>query len=163
METLIKNKEIQNFIDKRLKLRNMPEHEWIEQHGSGTLRKNRRIGFSYRSQYLHERICYEFGYGFEILPRSRIIFGDPFTEADCGPITEAGWHIERYIETNIFGDVVEAKYINAEYDDSNKKEGVGIIIRETSAAWIPQGHIIFSIIAEFDPRTRTWKNATNPF
>lgn len=148
---------------KRLAIRNLSEDEWIEKHGSGTLRKNKRIGFTYRTQYLAERVAYEFGYGFQILPRSQITFGDPITEGDCHSITECGWHIERYMELDIFGDKVQAKYIHASFRDETKKEGVGIIVRETSAPWLPAGHIVFAIVAEFNPYTKEWEDAINPF
>lgn len=147
----------------RSRIRTMPENEWIEEHASGTLRKNKRIGFSYRLQYLAERVAYEFGYGFEILPRSKIAFGDALTEENCGPITEAGWHIERYINMDIFGDYMEAKYMYATERDGKVSEGLGIIVRETSAPWVPTGHIIFAIIAEFDTVKKVWKDAVNPF
>lgn len=164
METNIRTVENNTaFFSKRLALRTMLEDQWIDLHASGTLRKNKRIGFSYRLQYLAERVAYEFGYAFEILPRSKITFGDAITEEDCHALTEAGWHIERYIETNIFGDFVQAKYIHIEDRDGSKREGVGIIVRETSCPWIPTGHIVFALVAEFDPCRKDWKDAVNPF
>ena len=168
METIVKPLEAQSALEdsafnRRLNLRTMSEEAWIEKHASGTLRKNKRVGFSYRMQYLTERVAYEFGYGFEILPRSQITFGDAITEGECHPITEAGWHIERYIETNVFGDRVEAKYIHAAYRDNSQREGVGMVVRETSATWIPAGHIVFAIVAEFNPYLKEWESAINPF
>lgn len=170
METEIKRlgKDEQAFsytqgLRNRTAIRELMEEQWIENHASGTLRKNKRIGFSYRIQYLSERVAYEFGYGFEILPRSQIIFGDPITEGDCHSITEAGWHIERYMALDIFNDHVEAKYINASYRDNSVREGVGMIVRATSATWVPAGHIVFAIVAEFDPIRKQWKDARNPF
>jgi hypothetical protein len=162
METIIK-KDILTSIQNRVTIRQMSESDWIENHGSGTLRKNKRIGFTYRTQYLAERVAYEFGYGFQILPRSQVTFGDPISEENCSPLTEAGWHIERYMSLDIFGDYFEAKYINASFRDGSQHEGVGIIVRETSAAWIPSGHIVFSIITIFDPFKKIWNNAINPF
>lgn len=165
METIsrsISNDQFTSFVNKRNKNRNMDENDWIETHASGTLRKNKRIGFAYRSQYLAERIAYEFGYGFEIVPKTRVTFNDPISEGDCHAITEAGWHIERYMVNNIFGDYVEAKYIHITYEDS-KKEGVGIIVRETSCEWIPKGHLVLAIVSEFNPIRNRWENAINPF
>lgn len=170
METLIKkvSKEetaAENLVSwtRRCSIRTLSEETWIDKHASGTLRKNKAIGFSYRQQYLAERIAYEFGYGFEILPRSQITFGDPISEENCKPLTEAGWHIERYMALNVFNDRIEAKYIHASYRDNSSREGVGIILRETSASWIPAGHIVFSIIAEFNPHLKIWEKAINPF
>lgn len=171
METIVKVESLapanslvkKEKLDHRMDIRQMPEDKWIEEHASGTLRKNKKIGFSYRLQYLTERVAYEYGYGFEILPRSKISFGDALSEENCSAITEAGWHIERYMNMDIFGDYVEAKYIYASERSGAERQGVGIIVRETSAPWVPTGHIIFSIIAEFDVAGKKWKNAINPF
>lgn len=168
METLIvqMNEEVvacsalKNIVDQRT----MKDEEWIEKHASGTLRKNKRLGMTWRAQYLEERTAYQFGWEFQIQPRSRIMFGDAFTEGDAHAVTEAGWHIERYIETKVFPeDHFECKYINVEYADGTKHEGIGIIVRETSAQWLPKGHIVFAIVAEFDPVEQDWKEANNPF
>jgi hypothetical protein len=141
----------------------LDEDGWIQAHASGTLRKNKSVGFSYRTQYLQERIAYQFGYGFNILPRSKVTFGDPITEGDNHSVTEAGWHIERYINTRLLPeDHYEAKYITAEESDG-PHEGIGIVVRETTAQWVPTGHIIYAIIAEFDKTAGTYKPATNPF
>jgi len=144
--------------------RTAPAEEWIEKHASGTLRKNKNLGMTWRTQYLEERIAYQFGWEFEIQPRSRIMFGDAFTEGDESAVTEAGWHIERYMSMKMFPeDIYECKYINVEYGNGVKKEGIGIIVRETSAQWIPKGNIVFAIVAEFDTEHGEWKEANNPF
>lgn len=144
--------------------RTMSADDWVETYGSGTLRKNKRLQMTWRAQYLEERTAYQFGWEFQIQPRSRIMFGDAFTEGDAHAVTEAGWHIERYMTTKVFPeDYIECKYINVEYGHGEKKEGIGIIIRETSVQWIPTGHIVFAIVAEFDPVNQEWIDAVNPF
>jgi hypothetical protein len=144
-------------------LRTMDADAFVEKHASGTLRKNKRVGMVWREQYLHERAAYELGWAFECLPRSRVTFGDAYTEGDCKPLTEAGWHIERYIEMSVFPeDQFEAKYINVEYKDGVTREGVGMVVRQTSAAFVPGGHLVFAIIAEFDAKTKQWRDAVNP-
>ena len=165
METIVSSKIGTDItaLKHRVEIRTLSEAKWIDKHGSGTLRKNKKIGFSYRLQYLAERVAYEYGYGFEILPRSNISFGDALSEENCSAITEAGWHIERYMNMDIFGDHVEAKYIYATERSGIERQGVGIIVRETSAPWVPAGHIVFAIIAEFDVRNKRWKSAQNPF
>ena len=172
METLVKElpKELikagKKFepLKKRLNMRTMTADDFIETHASGTLRKNKRLGMAWRNQYLEERVAYEFGWEFEIQPKSRIMFGDAFTEGDESAVTEAGWHIERYQQMNTFlGDRIQAKYINVEYSWGEKKEGIGIIIRETTAPWVPKGHIVFCIVSEFDTEKGEWKEANNPF
>ena len=144
-------------------LRQMDAEAFVERHASGTLRKNKRIGMVWREQYLHERAAYEFGWTFECLPRSRVTFGDAYTEGDVHALTEAGWHIERYIEMRSFPeDEVEAKYLNVEYKDGAVREGVGMVMRQTSATFVPGGHLEFALVAEFDPKTQKWRDADNP-
>jgi hypothetical protein len=144
-------------------VRAMDADTFVEKHASGTLRKNKRIGMVWREQYLHERAAYELGWTFECLPRSRVTFGDAYTEGDVKALTEAGWHIERYIELSMFPeDQFEAKYINVEYKDGATREGVGMICRQTSAGFVPSGHLVFAIVAEFDPKTKQWHDAVNP-
>src|SRR5262249_23627742 len=149
-------------LQRRVALRLMSAEEFIEKHASGTLRKNKHLGMVWRAPYLQESTAYEFGWGFECLPRSRVSFGGAFTEGDCQPITEAGWLCERYISLAIFPeDRCEVKYINVDYGEE-KKEGIGLIVRDTSASFIPDGHIVFGIVAEFDPLRKKWKQARNP-
>jgi hypothetical protein len=148
---------------RRVGVRTMSDEAFVEHHASGTLRKNKRIGMAWREQYLSERTAYEFGWCFECLPRSRVTFGDAYTEGDEHAITEAGWHIERYLELAVFPeDQFEAKYLNVEYKDGVVREGIGIIVRQTSAPWVPGGHLVFAIVAEYDPAARGFKPAENP-
>ena len=150
-------------LTRRVAIRTMDAEQFVDQHASGTLRKNKRLGMVWREQYLHERVAYEFGWEFECLPRSRVSFGDAYTEGDERAITEAGWHIERYIELSLFPeDQFETKYINVEYKDGAAREGIGIIVRQTSAAWLPTGHIVFAIVAPYDPAAKIWREARNP-
>lgn len=150
-------------LAKRVKLRLMSADEFVEGHASGTLRKNKRLGMVWREQYLEERVAWEFGWCFQCLPRSRVTFGDAYTEGDNHSITEAGWHIERYIELSTFPeDRFETKYITVEHKDGTKVEGIGMIVRETSAAFVPAGHIVFAIVAEFDVVKADWREAENP-
>jgi hypothetical protein len=146
-----------------LAIRTMEAEAFVEKHASGTLRKNRRLGMVWREQYLEERVAYEFGWEFQCLPRSRVTFGDAYTEGDVSAITEAGWHIERYIELLPFPeDKLETKYVNVEYKDGSTREGIGMIVRQTSAPWVPGGHIVFAIVAAYDPVKKAWHEAKNP-
>ena len=147
---------------KRWKIRSMTADQFIDNHASGTLRKNRRIGMTWKQHYLHERVAFEFGYGFEILPASRIIFGDARSEGDCAAITEAGWFCERHMALSVFPeDHYEVKYIEIE-TDGHRREGIGMVLRATSAPWIPDGNVVFAIVTEYDPFTHDFKKATNP-
>jgi hypothetical protein len=150
-------------LQARVALRLLSAEEFVHRHASGTLRKNMQLGMVWRAQYLHERTAYEFGWEFQCLPRSRVTFGDAYTEGDCKPVTEAGWFCERYTSLAAFpGDRLEVKYLNVEYSEENKREGIGLIVRETSAEFVPDGHIVFAIVAEYDPRLKRWKRARNP-
>ena len=151
-------------LKNRLAIRMMDAEAFIERHASGTLRKNKRVGMAWRAQYLEERVAYEFGWEFECLTRSHVTFGAAYSEQDAAAITEAGWHIERYLETSVFPeDRFEAKYINVEYPDGSRREGIGLIVRQTSAEFVPKGHIAFSIVSEYDPLMKRWLAAKNPF
>lgn len=147
---------------RRADVRALTADEFIERHASGTLRKNKRLGFAWRGQYLHERVAFEFGWGFEILPVSRVTFGDARTEGDCSAITEAGWHIDRIMSLSSFEeDVYQTKYVQIETPEG-RREGIGVVLKETSAPWVPAGHLVFAIIAEYDPKTHDFLCAQNP-
>ena len=121
-------------LSNRLRIRQMSAEDFVDEKASGTLRKNKRLGFVWHPQYLHERVCYEFGWTFEVLPRSQVTFNDALTAGDCKPLTEAGWFIERYQSLSVFSeDQFEAKYIQVEERDGKRREGVGIVVTQTSA------------------------------
>lgn len=148
-------------LQKRIKIRTMTAEEFIEHHGSGTLRKCARIGFAWKKQYLEERIAYEFGYEFRCLPRTRVTFNDPISEGDESAITETAWHIERYMTLSVFPeDAFEAKYLTVDIEGV-RSEGVGMVVRTTSAPFIPDGNLVFSIITHCI--TGGWTPARNPF
>jgi len=150
-------------FSRRVAERHMTADAFIERHASGTLRKNKRLGFCWRDQYLAERAAYEFGFEFAVVPRSRIMQGDPYTEGDCHAITEAGWHIERYITLSIWPeDVYEAKYLHVELADGTRREGIGIVVGKTSAPFVPANHVAYALVAEYDPTRKTWLPARNP-
>ncbi len=146
----------------RLAMRRMTIAEFTETRGSGTLRKNAAIGMNVVSHALHERVAYEFGYAFETVPERFVTWGEARSEGDCKPLTETGWHVERYASIALFpGDEIEVKYITAEVDGEHR-EGVGIVVRKTSAPWIPRGYVVFAIIAEWDAAKSEFKPAVNP-
>jgi hypothetical protein len=148
---------------RRVAARLLSADEFIERHGSGTLRKNRRLGMDWSGQYLHERTAYEFGWCFESVHETRVTWGTPITQGDCSAVTEAGWFIDRYVHVSAFpGDELEAKYIMVEYADGTRKEGLGLVVRRTSAAFVPDRHMVFAVIAEWDPAGKRWKDAVNP-
>lgn len=142
------------------------ESLWIERHASGSLRKAKALNLSYRQLYLIERCTHDFGWGFQILPRTRITFGDALMEGDCHPLTETCWFSERLMAMNRFpdSDIYQVKYIKVhEGTDTSgdiSMEGAGVVVRSSSALWIPSGHVVFAIIAE--SRNGEWMTAQNP-
>ena len=147
----------------RVRQRALSDEAWIDIHASGTLRKNRRLGFAWRAQYLEERVAFEFGWEFRSEPSIRVLLGRPFTEGDCSAVTEAGWHIDRYLSMLVFPeDVVQAAYIHVESADGTRVEGIGLVFASTSAAWIGQGRTVFALISVFDSATGRFAAALNP-
>lgn len=131
----------------RLASREMSERDFVRDHASGSLRKAERLGFRTRKHYLEERVAFEFGGEFEVVPASRILVGEPLSEGDCKAVTKAGWYGDRYISACLFpGDRARVKYIAVERERA-REEGLGLVITRTSASWVPQGHVVFAFIA----------------
>lgn len=149
----------------RVDLRAMSKEEFIREKGSGTLRKNTKLGMDNARQYLDERTAYEFGWAFEARPAKQVTVGQAITESDSHTITEFGWHAERYISHMLFpGDEAKVAYIVVEVI-GERREGVGIVFTKTSASWLPADNgdiIVFAIVAEWDAKTKNWKEAVNP-
>lgn len=149
-------------VEKRFAIRAMDADTFIEQHASGTLRKNKRLGMAWKAQYLEERTAFEFGWEFESVPRSRVTFGVAYTEGDAKSVTEAGWHADRIISLSIFpGDHYKVGYVMVEYQEGTRREGIGIVC-ETDAPFVPEGYVVFAILAEFDVPNQEWHPAVNP-
>lgn len=146
-------------------VREMPEEAWVDRYASGSLRKAKALGFSYRALYLEERCAHDFGWTFRVLPRTRVTFGDAMMEGDCPPLTETCWFANRILARNPFpdSDVYEVKYIKTYTTDVTgemETEGVGLIVRQSSANWMSAGHLAFVIIAEW--KGSGWESAKNP-
>lgn len=144
-------------------VRQQSREDFIETHASGTLRKNKRIGLKHSAQYWDERIAYEFGWEFRMLPASRVTVGVAQTEGDVKGLTEYGWFLERYMQRNVFKeDSLVPAYIQIEEQDGTKLEGNGVYLSSTSFN-IPAGQIIFAIITPFNLTTGEWEESLNPF
>ena len=64
-------------------------------------------------------------------------------------LTELGWHAERMIELRASeGDEFVCKQFEVEYVDGRIRQGAGILLKETSCAWVLQGFMIYTIVAE---------------
>lgn len=166
METTKTKASEQETTTKAGHLRQLSETEWIDGYASGSLHKARQLGFAYRPLYLEERCAHDFGWTFRVLPRTRVTFGDALMEGDCPALTETCWFARRLIDRNIFpdSDKYEVKYIKTYKTDitgASDMEGVGVVVRSSSAAWIPCGYLVFAIIAEW--KDGEWLEARNPF
>lgn len=145
----------------RRNLRDLSKDEFIEKWGSGTLRKSKKLGFDIQEAYLQERVRFEFGSGFEIIQRSRVTYSD-IKLVSSQALTELGWHAERMIEMRPFeSDEFVCKQFEVEYADGRIKEGAGILVKETSCSFIPQGYMVFSVVAE--KKAGKYLVAINPF
>lgn len=150
--------------ERELSYRKLTKQEWIERHASGTLRKNAALGFNHHEQYIHERVCWEFGDVFVLVPSSRVMYGEPITEGDCKPVTEAGWYIERFItkmKSICPDDEFKAVYANIASPEG-ATEGIGILCRQTSAQWVTPNRTLIGIVTEYDVVNKCYKSASNP-
>lgn len=149
----------------RRKLRLLSDNEFIDRHASGSLRKAHQLGLATRELYLHERVAYEYGWGFDIAPATRVTVGRAVMEGDCRPLTEACWHYERLLFMNPLPDAdrYQIAYIRHEPAAGPAREGVGIVLVSTLSDWLPEHHCVFAIVAPFDPKTHAYLPAENPF
>jgi hypothetical protein len=152
------------------KMRSTPLKDWLtdpelKDRLSGTLKKNASIGFKYLSQLNEEALAQTLGWGFESSPTTFITFNDAITEGDCHSLTEVGWHVDRLLSTHIFDeDHFELKYIVVQdYNGKIERQGIGVVLRETSISWVMKGHLVFSLLTEYDSDKKEWTDCLNPF
>lgn len=157
-------------MQKKKKMRETPLKDWLvdfelKDRLSGTLKKNASIGFKYINQLNEEAIAKTLGWGFESAPTTYITFNDAITEGDCHSLTEVGWHVDRMLNIHVFEeDIFSLKYIVVQDFEGNIiKQGVGVILKETSISWIMKGHLVFAILTEYDNKTKSWTECINPF
>lgn len=175
MQTIVKpltsiKTGITKGLDTQILMRTTPLKDWLKipklsDRLSGTLKKNASIGFRYMSQLEHEAVAQTMGWGFELVPTSYVTFNDALTEGDCHSLTEVGWHVDRLYNIHPFDeDTFELKYINIQDQEGNIiRQGVGVIVRETSIQWIPNGKLLIALITEYSVKDKNWTDALNPF
>jgi hypothetical protein len=161
---------VSNGLTIQHQMRSTPLKEWLKQPNlsgrlSGTLKKNASIGFKHISQLNHEALCQTLGWGFESAPTTYITFNDAITEGDCHSLTEVGWHVDRMLNIHPFDeDVFELKYIIIQDAAGNiERQGVGVVLKETSIQWVMGGHLIFALLTEYDLVKQEWTDCVNPF
>lgn len=149
----------QRIIDART----ISNSEFIELHGSGTLRDNKGLGFVWSIQCLSERLAYTFGYGFSAFKSHNVVFNDSISECDENAYTLAGRWFKAYQAKKLFDeDYFEIKYVIVK-DDCDKKvwEGIGVIVRETSATFIPDNTLVVARVCEFKAKEQSWSEPVN--
>ena len=137
--------------------------DWIEAHASGTLRDNRELGFVWSIQCLSERLAYTFGYGFSAHKGHLATFNDAISECDERAYTLAGRWAKRYLAKSLFKeDYFQLKYVVLKDDTGRREwEGLSLVLRQTSAQFIPPETLVFAKIAQFFPDSGTWGLAVN--
>lgn len=128
--------------------REMNQSDWIEKHGSGTLRHAEALGCAIRDLYLHERIAFTFGAHFTGVVKTRMLIGPVPAEGDCPAFTEACWNIRRRLSESPAEDSYSGvKYIRVE-DSKEVLEGLGLILQHTkNCAWLPEHLTVYCIVA----------------
>lgn len=160
VEMTKQSKELpERIIEKRI----MTNSQFVELHGSGTLKDNKSLGFVWSIQCLSERLAYIFGYGFSAFKAHNVVFNDSISECDERAYTLAGRWFKAYQAKKLFEeDYFEIKYVIIK-DDTDKKlwEGIGVIVRETSATFIPDNTLVIARVARFDPVKQEWEQPIN--
>jgi hypothetical protein len=121
------------------------DKNWINEFGSGTLKYSLMLGVKCYDMYMHERIAWEYGAGFEAVKASRVSFGAAIAIPDCAPYTETCWFTRRL--KHHFKFICSLVYITIADQDGERK-GYGIKIDESFMAhWIPDSYVVVAIVA----------------
>lgn len=157
-------------IKNQITMRTTPLQEWLthpllKDRLSGTLKKNASVGFKYLEQLKNEAICQTLGWGFQIMKSTYITFNDAITEEDCPPLTEVGWHTDRLLNIHPWEeDEFVLKYIIVQDKRGQiQKQGVGVVVKQTSIQWIGSGNLVFALLTEYNPISEEGSPCTNPF
>lgn len=165
MQTIVVplSEESKTLPQRILEKRTMSLHDFAEKHGSGTLRDNLRLGFYCGLQGISERCAYVFGYGFSPYKSFHVSFNNSITECDEQAYTLAGRLFKRYNAWKRFPeDYFEIKYVIIENESGSRDwEGIAVIIRETSAKFIPDSCLVLAKVVEYDRNSHSWKNVIN--
>jgi hypothetical protein len=136
----------------------MNELAWIKEYGSGTLQRAVELGAKYHSMYLHERVAFYFGAGFEAVQSSRITTGKPIAVWDCSAFTETCWFVRRLRAIRSFD--AELIYITITDDNNKTRKGLGIKINNPNPEWLNSCYEVVALVAE--EVNGEYKDAVNP-
>lgn len=146
-----------------LAMRELSMEDFIQKYSSGTLRDSVEYDTGFINIYRHERICWEFGSGFECIPATNILFNTVIAEWDCSEYREALYFFKRMKVRRVFQeDQYEFKYIHITERDGKVREVAGIVVKQTTCTWIPKGHLIVAIVSVYDKAKETWSHVENP-
>lgn len=164
----ISQESLDTIPERILSLRTMSDDEFINSHGSGTLRDNKALGFSYKMQCISERLAYVFGYGFTFKKFCRVQMNPCITECDEIAYTLAGRWTTQYKAKSLFSeDIFNIKYINIQENTKIEWSGIALIVEETSVNFLPNSpnttnnFLIFAKIVEFDNVNNKWLSPIN--
>ena len=143
--------------------RTCTDAEFIEAHGSGTLRDNKELGFVWKIQCLSERLAYVFGYGFQSYRADQVLYNDSISECDEKAYTLAGRWMKAYQAKSLFPeDYFEMKYLTLkDVKGHTTWEGIGIIVRQTSASFIPPSTLVIAKVCEYLSAQGKWAEPVN--
>lgn len=146
--------------------------EWVAEHRiSETLARNIELSkaengakdaYVFHNHYLHERAAAEWGYGFDVAPSANLKIGPAISEGDSDPHVQIGRFVHILNENNLFGDRFLARHIKATDMWGTEREGLGIIVEHAHRPpWIGD-NTAYALIAEVDPKTKSWLPVINP-
>lgn len=155
-------KIVDHYPSNENSFRMVSKSRFIKKHGSGSLKKAKKLKMAHHSMYIEERVCYEFGWEFQCQPASRVTTGPLIAEGDCSVITETGWFAERLRTLNPYKGEDKYKVAYITFTDENGKvtEGAGIVVSRTSAAFVGKSKLVFALVAEWDGSN--WSENRNP-
>lgn len=134
---------------------------WSRQNGSGSLRRAIEEGMAWRTMYLHERLAFEVGVGFEALPASRVLQGVAMAEPDCPVTTETCWYA-RVLRYRLKGKAeVRVRYVRVSEADCPPREGMALVLEDFEAPYIPKGRVVLAFTATYTD-AEGWSTVSNP-
>lgn len=165
--TTINEKIFEKFPEKTAsKLRRhftMSAAEWVDKYATGHLQDLKEMGAKWHSEYLEERCAMDYGYGFRVVPRTKIKTGPPVAEGDSVGHTTLVHLTHRLNLRDIFGDNYKPVYLNVQESPLTHIEGLGIVVEHTvRPSWLPEDFVIVSMVAECDTQKHEWKAPVNP-
>ena len=134
------------YIDK------IPEG-WIQEYGSGSLRRAMQEGMRWREMYYDERTAFEFGHRFSPVLKSRLMIGEPFAEGDSSATTETCWWARR-LRKLLPTCQVRVVQAHQTQEDESIHEGIAIqIVPQVNPHWLPAGRSIIAFTTDKDGNT----------